>query len=174
MERSPRLHVQMPKYIITIKISANPFWPYTKNALLRYSPKYYFMCFDNPSAVFVHHIYPTFLYRPPFFPVLLYIYTKTSRTPNMQHLNGFSFISFHWYYLWHIYLFFTLYTFMSHHPSQHSYLDYFAFLGLYSISSPISQSALNVNTIFNTPWFRSLVGRKYSVEKILLLSDVRL
>lgn len=117
-------------------------------------------------SLFITCIRVFYRYQPPFFPVLLYIYTKTSLTPNMQHLNGLSFISFYCYYLWHIYFyFFTLYPFMSHHPSQHSYLDYFAFLGLYSISSPISQSALSVNTIFNKLWFRSLVGRQYSVEK---------
>jgi len=61
------------------------------------------------------------------------------------------------------YFFFTLYPFMSHHPSRHSYLNYFTFLGLHSISSPISQSALSVNTISIRHDFG--VGRRYSVEK---------
>jgi hypothetical protein len=119
-----------------------------------------------PLSFFITSI-RLFYTGPPYFPVLLYICTEPSNTPNMQHLNGFSLLSPFIGTTSDIF-FLTLYPFMSHHPSRHSYLNYFTFLGLHSISSPISQSALSVNTIS----IRHDFG--FGGKKIPLLSDVRL
>jgi len=160
MARSPRLYVQMPKYnyqnvcqpLLTLySIHKIHFGVTLRNIILCASTIPLLSLFITSIRLF-YTGHPSFQYFCIFTRKPLALRTRnTSMGFLLSPFIGTTSDIF-------IY-FFTLYPFMSHHPSQHSYLDYFAFLGLYSISSPISQSALSVNTIFNTPWFRSLVGR---------------